>query len=219
MMASTLVSPFRIVFPLVCGLGLLVFTGCDSESDSSTPVAVQEVSPQEKFDRVLDKLREQLQGTGPRHHTIHDSAGSGMATISYEIEVTETVDSVIEPGKPLKATIEVTQNTSYSSLRTESSDDEAETEEPDQSPVDPLESLGKEEKDLLGDDSIGEEFLKPTSPKLDLPRAITKPIERSKTVTYQLIFENNRWRMAVPPSKDSLDSTNLAMQMALDRQG
>lgn len=65
---------------------------------------------------------------------------------------------------------------------------------------------------------LTEDFASATAPRLKPPGISTRTSKTETRVVYELIYEKDRWRLAVPPKADALDSTNEAIQMALQRQ-
>lgn len=209
-----------------CLLTLLVAaTGCESEPPATKNLPTPDRSPQAKFDRIVATLHDKL-GVDPLagqsgRFTSPSKAGTGTSVIHYTIDAPEKIE---EPaaGKPLMATITITQSTSYSFFPAKGDDeDEAEqgNKQPPTSPLgstsDELEAMGVEVLDpaMVDSDLAGafETKLKPLAPT-------TRTIDNDTKVVYQLIYDRDRWRLAVPPAADSMQATNMALEQALKRQ-
>ena len=213
----------RLSVKLACGVvcaALVGLAGCEGPSETDVTAKPQiDRSPKAKFDRIVAELRDLLQGNGVTRETIRDNAGSGTATSSYDIQVQKGVDENPEPGKPLMVTIAITHKASYSSMRNEVPDEEEPSDEQPTVPADTAENLGEAGYEVLDPSRMAEDFARATKPGMTVPGSVAGAIESRNEVIYDLIYENNRWRMAVPPSVDSLQSTNEAMKIALERQG
>jgi hypothetical protein len=196
--------------------------------ESSEPARPpRDMSPEAKYQRVLTELQRVLSAdpnmTGGRVIMPGDT-GSATTTTKYTVGAPETI-AVPKDGSAPRVSIDITQVSSYSFLPTPKPEGDEEPEEtvPETSEPekDPLGELGSNLKEM------GVEVLDPEQMKKDLEKAaggrVGPPVMRQtvkgeKRVNYELIYENDRWRLARPPAADALESTNIAIQQALQRQ-
>ncbi|MCO6047210.1 hypothetical protein NG895_25200 [Aeoliella sp. ICT_H6.2] len=216
----------------VCLLSLLaVLSGCEKKQTVNPAFAPREQSPQAKFDRIMASLNDKL-GTDPMsgrdgmYASSPSDVGSGTSVIHYSIQApTEIAEPA--PGELPTATIKITQSSSYSFFPAKPSEEEEEEEDGEKDSQKSRNSLGSTEEEL---DSMGIEILDPSKVDKDLaeafaPKPKLKPLDttartiRNDThVTYQLVYEKDRWRLASPPAADAMQATNMAIEQALKRQ-
>jgi hypothetical protein len=185
------------------------------------------MSPEAKYQRVVAELQRVLSAdpnmTGGRV-IMPSESGSATTTTKYTVAAPENVTAAKDGSAP-RVTIDITQISSYSFLPAPKPEGEEEPEDTgydsNDPSKDPLGELGSNLKDM------GVEVLDPEQMKEDLDKAaggrVGPPVMRQtvkgeKHVTYDLIYENDRWRLARPPAADALESTNIAIQQALQRQ-
>lgn len=185
------------------------------------------MSPEAKYQRVIAELQRVLSAdpnmTGGRV-IMPSEAGSATTTTKYAVAAPEKI-TVPKDGSAPRVSIEITQVSSYSFLPAPKPEGEEEPEEKGYDSSDPS-------KDPLGELSsnlkdMGVEVLDPEKMKKDLEKAaggrvgppvMRQTVQAEKHVNYDLIYENDRWRLARPPAADALESTNIAIQQALQRQ-
>jgi hypothetical protein len=208
---------------LLCSL---VSVGCDSKNSSTPARPPRDVSPEAKYQRLVVELERILSAdpkmTGGRT-IMPGEAGSATSTTRYTIAAPESV-SIPKDGSAPQVSVEITKTTTFSFLpapkksQDESESTGAESTDPRNEEVGELNSNLKE---------MGVEVLDPEKLKRDLemaaggrvkPPAMSQTVNTEKHVTYDLMYENDRWRLARPPAADALESTNIAIQQALQRQ-
>ncbi|WP_442483421.1 hypothetical protein [Aeoliella sp. SH292] len=208
---------------LVCSV---VSVGCDSKNSSAPARPPRDVSPEAKYQRLVLELERILSAdpkmTGGRT-IMPGEAGSATSTTRYSIAAPKSV-LIPKDGSAPQVSVEITKTTTFSFLpapkksQEESEGTEAESSDPRNDNMGELNSNLKE---------MGVEVLDPEKLKSDLekaagsritPPAMSQTVNTEKHVTYELIYENDRWRLARPPAADALESTNIAIQQALQRQ-
>lgn len=207
---------------LVCSL---VNVGCDSKNSSAPARPPRDVSPEAKYQRLVVEL-ERILSADPKmsgRTVMPGEAGSATSTTRYNIAAPKSV-LIPKDGSAPQVSVEITQTTTFSFLpapkksKEESESTEAESSDPRNDKMGELNSNLKE---------MGVEVLDPEKLKNDLekaaggritPPAMSQTVNTEKHVTYDLIYENDRWRLARPPAADALESTNIAIQQALQRQ-
>ncbi len=202
---------------------LLLQPGCDT-APPSPAVPKIDASPQAKFDRVVAELRRRLaSGTdsGGGRYTISDPYGTLSMVTSYDVKAPEKITMPSKPGQLPHARIKVIRESTSVSLGSadddksgDSSDDDEKVESPPIQPQD-LASMGYE---VLDPEMVHEDIVNATSPRVRVPDFSSRQISSNTETVYDLVFENNRWRMAGPPSGDAPESTNDALDVALKRQ-
>ncbi len=206
---------------------LLLASGCDSKAPEA-PARTIDSSPQAKFDRVVAALRKGLDTgveSGGGRYTFSDTDGAGSTVFSYTIDTPEKISEPTAPGRLPRAKIRITQRSSYSALTSSKDDDEEEKKKKDKR--DKADQLAPEDKQAELE-AMGYEVLDPalvdknladaTTPNVRTPDFSTRTISTDTAVEYELVFENNQWRMAGPPPADAPESANIAMDLALKRQ-
>ncbi len=207
---------------------LLMQAGCESGS-TPDPARTVDNSPQAKFNRVVAALRKGLDTgveSGGGRYTFSDTSGAGSTVFSYTVDAPEKITEPNTPGKLPRTTIKITQSSSYSALTSSKEDEEDREDERSNKRGSDNDALTEETQANL--ESIGYEVLDPAlvnkdiadaaAPRIRAPDYSTRTITTDTVVVYDLVFENNRWRMAAPPSADTPESTNIALDLALKRQ-
>jgi hypothetical protein len=204
--------------------------GC--ESNDPPPPRTVDTSPQAKFERLVAALRRGLEtgvDSGGVRYTFSDTAGAASTVFSYKVDAPEKINASPTPGELPRATIKITQRSSYSSLTSSKEDEDEGTESDSEKPKErrsgdqlspdekqsELEALGYE---VLDPSLVDKDFADAASSRVRAPDFSTRTITTDTVVEYELVFENNRWRMAAPPAADTPESTNIAMDLALKRQ-
>lgn len=223
--ATPSTSPFLLAgcCLVLCSLGSV---GCDFEDRDEPARPPRDVSPEAKYQRLIVELERILSAdpkmTGGRT-IMPGEAGSATATTRYSVAAPKSV-LIPKDGSPPQVTLEITQTTSFSFLPS-SKKSKAESGDPSDDSSDPRnEKMGELNSNLK---EMGVEVLDPEKLRDDLqnasdgrltPPAMSQTVNTEKHITYDLIYENDRWRLARPPAADALPSTNIAIQQALQRQ-
>ncbi|MGI9456246.1 MAG: hypothetical protein ACR2NU_06765 [Aeoliella sp.] len=214
-------SQWLLVVSLFAGV-----SGCDRQSSDPAPPPSQ-LTPQDRFDRVVESMREQLEDHGNSGSvgriTIRDSAGVGSTSYTYRVDASPKVVPPQEEGGPYLANIKVTFESSYSASRSTAAEEEEEAEKKEeqasnQSPtVDEL--LGASGPDILDPELVPDLPTESNGPAPFRPEFPTETGPAIQVTVYQLEYHNDKWRFAIPPPHDAPKSSNDAMRRALKRQG
>lgn len=225
-LAMKSVAPiFRPNFTLLsCALVAATFVGCESKRTSAPAKPAVDSSPQAKYERVIQALREGLRSSDDSNsirHTIRDAAGSGTAVVSYEIDAPSEITKPQGVDEAPRATVAIITIASYSSLPAAGKGDseEQDRDKPRSASGDSAESqLSDMGIEVMDAEQMTEDFATANAPRLKPPGISTRTSKTETKVVYELMYEKDRWRLAAPPKADALESTNMAMQMALKRQ-
>lgn len=200
-------------FTGICLLSLLVVAGgCESKRPSASNKPTTDQSPQAKFDRIVDTLRDKLETT---------PSVEGTST-QYKIEAPDSIKESA-PGKVLTATIKVTQSSSYSYLPPKRKEGEEEAESkglPQSNPLgetkgEQLKSMGLE---VFDESTVDEDLANAFGPQLKPLEAPPRTIDSDTHIVYELVYEKDRWRLASLPPTDVMEATTVVMEQALKRQ-
>lgn len=212
-----------------CGLAIaamLLQPGCDNNVEPKPSAPVIDTGPQAKFDRVVAELRRRLAAatqSGGGRYTTRDPYGTLSTVTSFEVQAPEKITLPSKPGQLPTARIKVIRQSSYLSLSSAKQDEEetagaaSDEEKGDLNSSVPqeLESMGIE---VLDPEMAEEDFAKAVAPRVRVPDFSTRQNSANTETIYDLVFENNRWRMAGPPAADAPESSNDAITVALKRQ-
>lgn len=209
--------------------GLLAMTGCKPEATIEPPAKVETETAQTRFDRIVEKVREDLEGTDDRsggRFTLRDSLGAGSGAYAFTVQPSTKIIPEPARGEVATASITVTLETSYAARSNEQDDDDVEEDRKEKRKRNQPATGGFElsdqtegemevfDSELLSDPATGPPAEKFKGPDLSTSTKTAKVITR-----YDLVYERDRWSLASPPQADAPDSANDAIERAIKRQG
>lgn len=202
----------RILFALPVAIPV-IFTGCNRDGGSATPVA--KPSPEEKFKQVMDSFRRKVEDQ-PIGFVVADGGSRstmvGSNKVSYEITKPAT------PADHYKAVVTVASQSRYSLHRTKNTSEENEREKNARKQNQNSTDHGDKKFTDIGSNlgSAPSQDSSPIASKSKQPDEDTvtrRPDEQIRK--YELTYENEHWQLVSKLDKKTEGSIQFAFDEAL----
>lgn len=208
----TVAWPYPVAAALVglAGLGAFVVSGCDGGGSAvAKPEALEAPLPVQRFERIVEDLRESLGVDNQAPRRVPGGPGAPSTEWSYELH-----DKLVEPATSSENYRGVITITTKSTVTVYSRADEV--DEGGSESESAKSSFGPSDEELA---ETGEQPAADSGAGGASPLRSASPIKRHESdevEKFELEYIDNRWRVLNPPDKDSALET--IFEHAIDLQ-